>query len=166
MTDPRTWSPGKKMLGLVGLLVIALALLQGLESLAGRESRTTGEPSELRPALRPILEREGDTVIVLKEDSFRRSTYRIETVEAADGIYTCLEDAIAREFDDNPTTSRREMRARTRKIRDECSPLGLPIPPRPPGPGSGADVGQGPILLLGATVSRRFQGVTTPASPS
>ncbi len=139
MTDPRTWSPGKKMLGLVGVLVVALALLQGLESLAGRGERPAAEPSELRPAVRPILERQGDTTIVLKEDSFRRSTFRIESVEAADRIYACLEQAIAREFDDDPTTSRREMRARTRTIRDECSPLGLPIPPRPPAPESGAD---------------------------
>lgn len=139
MTDPRRWPPGKQALGLVGVLVGALILLQGLESLAGRASRPDPEPSELRPAVRPILERHGNSMIVLKEDSFRRSTYRLDSVEVTDRVYACLEEAIAREFDDNPTTSHREMRARTRKIRDECSPVGLPIPPRPPSPGSGAD---------------------------
>jgi len=136
MIDPRTWPPGKKVLGLVGVGVVALALLQGLESLDGRDARPASEPSELRPAVRPILERHGNSMIVLKEDSFRRSTYRLESVEATDRVYACLEEAIAREFDDNPTTSHREMRARTRQIREECSPVRLPTPPRPPTPGS------------------------------
>ncbi len=139
MTDPRTWSAGKKMLGLVGVLVVALALLQGLESLAGRGERPNAKPSELRPAVRPILERPEDTVIIIKEDSFRRSTYRLDGVEAADRVYACLEQAIAREFDDDPTTSHREMRARTKKIREECSPIEMPTLPPSPVHGSHAD---------------------------
>lgn len=134
MADPRSWPPGKKVLGLAGVLVAALVLLQGLESLVGTRTRPTPEPSASRPAVRPTLERAGDSVIVLKEDSFRRSTYRIENAATTDLVYACLERAIAREFDDNPTTSHREMRARTRKIRDECSPVGLPVPPRTPEP--------------------------------
>lgn len=139
MNDPRTWTPRKKMLGLFGCLVTALVLLQGLQGLAGRGSRPTSEPSEARSEVRPLLKRQGDSVIVLQEDSLRRSTFRIEDAETTDRIYKCLEEAIAREFDDNPTTSHREMRARTRKIREECSPVGLPTPPRPPTPGPHAD---------------------------
>ena len=129
MTDPRTWPPGQKLLGLAGVLVFALVLLQGLESLAGRKSRPAPEPSVSRPAVRPTLERRGDWMIVLSEDRWRRSTYRFdetEGIETADRTYACLEQAIAREFDDNPTTSHREMRSRTRKIREECSPWVIP----------------------------------------
>jgi len=63
-----------------------------------------------------------------------RTTFRLDEndgVEGADAIYTCLEQGIAREFDDNPTSSRKEMRSRLRKIESDCSPIVLPPLPTP-----------------------------------
>ena len=140
MTDPRMWSTGKKMLGLVGVLILAAAVFQGLENLAGRGSSsatnnpTTG-PSEPRPALRPTLERVDDITVTVREGKWSRSSYRFndsDGIELADRVYACLEEGIAREFDDNPTTSHSEMRSRTKKIRKQCSvSIVRAVPPVP-----------------------------------
>lgn len=144
MTDPRTWSPGKKMLGLVGVLVVALLVLQGLESLAGRPERSSSgsaESNDGREPIRPILTRVDDWTIDLREGSFNRSRYRFDEADGkqlVDAVYACLEEGIAREFDDHPTTSHREMRRRAKTLRAECSPAVVrdlvpsPVPPAPP----------------------------------
>jgi hypothetical protein len=135
MTDPRMWTTGKKMLGLVGVLVLAAAAFQGLESLTGRpagpatKSESGNESSGTRQPVRPILVRENDWTIHIKEDRWRRSTFRFNEdggIEKADAVYACLEEGISREFDDNPTTRHSEMRSRTKRIRDNCSPVRIP----------------------------------------
>jgi len=136
MADPRTWSPGKKMLGLVAVLVVALVLLQGLENLADRPSptaRNRSGPDEVRAPVRPTLERVDDWTIEIREDRRSRTTFRLDEddgIAEADAVYTCLERGIAREFDDNPTSTRSEMRSRLRQIERDCSPIVLPeLPP-------------------------------------
>ena len=129
MTDPRMWSSGQKILGLVGVLVLAAAVFQGLENLAGRGSSSTSNytatgPSEPRPPVRPTLERVDDWTITIREGKWSRTNYRFnesDDIELADAVYACLEEGIARDFDDNPTTSHSEMRSRTKKIREQCS---------------------------------------------
>ena len=140
MTDPRMWTTGKKMLGLVGVLILAAAVFQGLESLAGRSARPASnnsavDSSEPRPPVRPTLERVDDWSILIKEGRWTRSNYRFndsDGIELADAVYACLEEGIARDFDDNPTTSRSEMHSRTKKIREQCSIGAIrAIPPLP-----------------------------------
>jgi hypothetical protein len=133
MIDPRNWSSRKMVLALLGVLVVAAVVLQGLENLAGRKPVTPAKEgngsSETRKPLRPTLERVDDWTIEIREDLWRRSTFRFnedDGIEKADAVYACLEEGIAREFDDNPTTRHSEMRARTRGIRDNCSPVSIP----------------------------------------
>jgi len=142
MMDPRSWSTGKKMLGLVGILILVAAVLQGLEKLArpgpGSNGTATG-PSEPRPTVRPTLERVDDWTITVREGRWHRSNYRFndsDGIEMADSVYACLEAGIARDFDDDPTTSHSEMRSRTKKIREQCSINMIhPVPPvAPPDP--------------------------------
>lgn len=115
MTDPRQWPPGKMLLALLGLLVLSAVVLQGLERLAPREAGSikkqeagSSEPRAVRP-----------------EDG----------IERVDALYTCLEERIAQEFDDNPTTRRSEMRTRVKEIQDHCLQRELRVPTLPALPG-------------------------------
>jgi hypothetical protein len=133
MTVPSKWSPGKTVLALLGALILAAAVLQGLESLAVRETgmshKDGARPTATRNPVRPTLERVDDWTIEIREDLWRRSTFRFnedDGLEEANAVYACLEAGIAREFDDDPTFSHREMRSRVMQIRNECSPIDLP----------------------------------------
>jgi hypothetical protein len=132
MTDPRTWSPGKKALSLAGVFVVALVLLQVLENLADRPSRPVRNASgadEMREPVRPTIVRVDNWTIEIRENRRARTTFRLDEndgLEEADALYTCLEQGVAREFDNNPTSSRSEMRSRLRKIESDCSPVVLP----------------------------------------
>ena len=141
MIDPRNWPPGKKMLGLLGVLVVAAVVLQGLESLAGRKPVTPAKEgngsSETRKPLRPTLERVDDWTILIKEGHWHRSRFRFnesDGIEEVDALYACFEESIARAFDDNPTNRQSELTSRMKEIRDQCSLGALRPPPPPPVP--------------------------------
>jgi len=137
MTDPRQWPPGKMLLALLGLLVLAAVGLQGLERLAPREAgsvKKKGAGSSEPQAIRPTLERVDDWTILVTAGIMHQSRFRFgedDGIERVDALYTCLEERIAQEFDDNPTTKRSEMRSRMKEIQDHCLQIELRVPSLP-----------------------------------
>ena len=136
MTDPRQWPPGRMLFAVLGALLLAAIVFQGLGSLAAPEIGSTkkknAEPSGTQEPIRPTLERVDDWTIEIKEGSWHRSTFRFnetDGIETADEVYACLEKGIASEFDDNPTTSHKEMRSRMKALRKNCSPGVLRVLP-------------------------------------
>ena len=55
----------------------------------------------------------------------------ITGIERVDALYACLEERIAQEFGDNPTTRRSEMRTRMKEIQDHCLQIELRVPSLP-----------------------------------
>ena len=141
MTDPRQWPPGKMLLALLGLLVLSAVVLQGLERLAPREAGSikNQEAGSSEPrAVRPTLERVDDWTILVTAGIMHHSRFRFseeDGIERVDALYACLEERIAQEFDDNPTTRRSEMRTRVKEIQDHCLQRELRVPTLPALPG-------------------------------
>ena len=81
MIDPRNWSPGKMVLALLGALLLAAGVFQGLGSLAAREPGTSKkkgvETSSTRKPLRPTLERVDDWTILISLHQSTPATCRL-----------------------------------------------------------------------------------------
>ena len=138
MTDPRQWPPGRMLFALLGLLVLAAVVLQGLERLAPREAgsakKTDAESSEPRAPIRPTLERVDDWTILVTAGIMHQSRFRFgedDGIERVDALYACLEERIAQEFGDNPPTRRSEMRTRMKEIQDHCFQIEIRAPTLP-----------------------------------
>ena len=130
----------KKLLIVVGALVLVLVALQALESLLPHKERSERmESGESAEPIRPTLERPDPRTIVLEGGTFHKTRWLYhedDPIEQADAVYTCLEDGIRREFDDNPTSSHRELRRRLNALQDHGRRTveNVPVPPVPPPP--------------------------------
>ena len=127
--------------GGVIVFVVAFSLLERLardESTGSPSGPTASGEAEAGPPPPELIKRD-DGGVEIRHDFFRRTTIRLSNEEDGKALFDCLTRSIEQTFGDGTEGwSRRRVRRETQRIQEACmaSFHGLPVPPRPPRPGS------------------------------